>query len=87
MGNKVRHYVLNSCITNRYHLTDTKIEKSPFPIKFVHCPSNKIDISFLKMPRVGFDSVVRLVSRFSSVSSTPILYFDFSLSCLVCFFL
>ena len=40
MQNKVRHYVLNTCIENRYHPIDIKIEKSPFPIKFIHQPSN-----------------------------------------------
>ena len=41
MRNKVRHYALKSCIKNRYHLIDIKIEKSPFPIKFVHRPLKK----------------------------------------------
>ena len=42
MRNEVHRYALNSYITNRYHLIDMKIEKSPFPIKFVHLLSNKI---------------------------------------------
>ena len=52
--NKVCHYVLNRCITNRYNLTDIKIEKSSFPIKFVYRPSDKIKIAFLKMPNLSF---------------------------------
>ena len=50
MWNKVRHYVLDSCIKNRYHhLIDVKIEKSPLPVKLIHRPSNNISVSFLKM--------------------------------------
>lgn len=50
MWNKVRHYVLDSCIKNRYHhLIDVKIEKSPLPVKLIHRPSYNISISFLKM--------------------------------------
>ena len=40
MQNKVRHYVLNTCIENRCHLIDIKVEKRPFPIKLNHRPSN-----------------------------------------------
>ena len=44
MRNKVRDYVLKSRIKNRYHLINIKIEKRPFTIKFIHRPSNKINM-------------------------------------------
>ena len=46
MWDEVCHYVLNNCITDRSYLINVKIEKSPFPIKFVHHLSDEIDISF-----------------------------------------
>ena len=55
MRNEIRHYIPNSCITSRYHFIDIKIEKSPFPIKFVHRVSDKTDNSFLKIPDLNLN--------------------------------
>ena len=52
--NEVLYYVLDSCITNRYHLIDMKTEQIPFSVKFDHCSCNNNDISFLKMPNHSF---------------------------------
>ena len=35
MQSQVHHCVLNRCITNRYHLIDIKIEKSPLFVAFL----------------------------------------------------
>ena len=66
--NKVRHYVLNSCITSRYHFIDIKIEKSPFPIKFIHRPSNKYRPSSLKYSLIT--SIYSLIDKFLPLSPT-----------------
>ena len=55
MRNEIHHYIPNSCITSRYHFIDVKIEKSPFPIRFVHHVSDKTDISFLKIPDLNLN--------------------------------
>ena len=55
MRNEIHHYIPNSCITSRYHFIDIKIEKSPFPIRFVHRVSDKTDISFLKIPDLNLN--------------------------------
>ena len=49
--------VLNSCITNRYHLIDINNEKSPFLVKFVYHPSNKIKYQLFENAKLLFHRV------------------------------
>ena len=54
MRNKITYYIDNSLIENRDHLVNSNVGQRLFPMKWIYCTFDKINIRLLLMPNFSF---------------------------------